>query len=283
MPSGILPAKRSRGQWASLMRARGVRPTRSMGQHFLVEERIVDAIADAADVGPRDTIVEVGPGMGILTRELLVRGATVRAVELDRELVILLRDEFGAIEQFSVTEQDARFVDPPVLVGDQRYKVVANLPYSVATVIIRRFVESATPPTQLTVMVQREVAERMTAQPPEMSLLGLATQFFTDARSVCVVPPDVFLPSPKVDSAVLTLRPRSALALDDASRDRMFALATEAFQRRRKTIANGLAQGLAAPRSAIEATLRDIQIDPMRRPQTLDVEEWVRLAKVLGR
>jgi 16S rRNA (adenine1518-N6/adenine1519-N6)-dimethyltransferase len=272
---------RSAADWRRILKTRNIRPTRSMGQNFLIEPEVVAMIADAAGIEPDDLVVEIGPGMGILTRELLSRGATVVGVELDRELAAFLTEDLGKIETFSLVERDARYVEIEQVTGGRPYQVAANLPYSVATVIIRHFMESPTPPTRMTVMVQREVAERMTAEPPDMSLLGLATDLYAEAEIAFIVPPDVFLPPPKVESAVVALDVREKLRGDEAMRDRMFELATMAFQRKRKTIGNGLAMGLDRPKSEVEAALQQIGIDPMRRPQTLTVDEWLAITRGL--
>ncbi len=269
---------RSRKDWNAILRDRGIRPTRAMGQNFLVEPSVVERIADVARIGEGDVVMEIGPGMGILTRELLFRRAAVVAVELDSDLKRFLEQDLGANERLTLVERDARYIEIEQHVGDQPYTVVANLPYSVATVIIRHFLESDTPPTALHVMVQREVAERMTATPPDMSLLALACQLYTDPEIAFIVPPDVFLPPPKVESAVVSMRVLPERPLTQAQRDTLFHLATMAFQRKRKTIANGLSQGLDRPKAELESLLIASHIDPMRRPETLTVEEWISLA-----
>ncbi len=249
-----------------------------MGQNFLVEPAVVRHIADVAAIGDGELVMEIGPGMGILTRELLARGATVVAVELDRELKHFLEHDLGSHERLTLVERDARYIEIEDHIGERPYTVVANLPYSVATVIIRHFLESESPPQALHVMVQREIAERMTADPPRMSLLALACQLYTDPKIAFIVPPGVFLPPPKVESAVVSMHVLPNVPLTQAQRDRLFQLATMAFQRKRKTIANGLSQGLDRPKGELESILSDSRIDPMRRPETLTVEEWMSLA-----
>lgn len=268
---------RTRKDWQAVLRDRGIRPTRSMGQNFLVEPTVVQRIADVAGTRDGDLVMEIGPGMGILTRELLARGASVIAVELDDGLKRFLEHDLGDHERLTLVERDARYIEIEEQVGERPYMVVANLPYSVATVIIRHFLESASPPQALHVMVQREVAERMTANPPRMSLLALACQLYTEPKIAFFVPPDVFLPPPKVESAVVSMHVLPSPSLTQTQRDRLFQLATMAFQRRRKTIANGLSQGLDRPKGELESSLSDARIDPMRRPETLTVEEWVSL------
>ena len=276
-----LSLTRSAADWRRILKARNIRPTRSMGQNFLIEPEVVSMIAEAAGIEPGDLVIEIGPGMGILTRELLSHGATVVGVELDRDLAGFLKDDLGGVETFSLVERDARYVEIDQITHGRSYQLAANLPYSMATVIIRHFMESPTPPTRMTVMVQREVAERMTAGPPDMSLLGLATDLYAEAEIAFIVPPDVFLPPPKVESAVVALDVREELRGDEPTRDRMFELATMAFQRKRKTIGNGLAMGLDRPKGELEATLQQAGIDPMRRPQTLTVDEWLTIARSL--
>lgn len=273
--------QRTSDQWRALLRKNRIKPTKSMGQNFLTETRVVEEIVDIAEIRPTDLVIEIGPGMGILSRQILSSGATLIAVELDRELATLLRQDLAGQESFELIEQDARYLDPEKITSGKPYQVVANLPYSVATVILRNLMESNHPPTRMTVMVQREVAERMTANPGEMSLLGLATDLYADANIAMIVPPEVFLPPPKVESAVVRMDIRHELRGTAAMRERMFALGTMAFQRKRKTLSNGLSMGLDQPKSEMDRMLTGLDIDPMRRPQTLDVNEWLRIAEAL--
>lgn len=254
-----------------------------MGQNFLVDQAIVQRIVAAANVSSDALVVEIGPGLGILTRELLRTGAEVVAIELDRELKQFLDHDIGHVPRLRLVERDARHVDIVDLTGDRAYQVVANLPYSVATVVIRHFVESHNAPGRMTVMVQREVAERMAARPPHISLLSLATQLYAAVEVAFIVPPDVFIPPPTVESAVVCLSIRQELPLTRSQRDRLFSLATMAFQRKRKTISNGLSQGLGIPKSELDSRFEVAGIVPSRRPQTLDIEEWIRLTEALPR
>lgn len=274
--------QRTNEQWRALLKKSGVKPTKSMGQNFLTETAVVAEIVQHAGIGESDLVIEIGPGMGILSRQILDSGARLIAVELDRDLAGLLRQDLADQPNFTLVEQDARYLNPEKLIGNEPYQLAANLPYSVATVILRNLMESSHPPTRMTVMVQREVAERMTAAPGEMSLLSLATALYTDARIVMIVPPSVFVPAPKVESAVVRLDRHEQLSGTPVLRERMFELATMAFQRKRKTISNGLSMGLDHPKQEMDAILTGAGIDPMRRPQTLGVEEWLRIAEALS-
>lgn len=272
---------RTSEQWRSLLKSNRIRPTKSMGQNFLTETAVVEEIVEVAEIGAGDLVIEIGPGMGILSREIISSGATLIAVELDRELATLLRRDLAGQESFNLIEQDARYLDTAEITGNQPYQVVANLPYSVATVIMRNLMESDHPPTRMTVMVQREVAERMTAEPGSMSLLGLATDLYADAEIAMIVPKEVFVPPPKVESAVVRMDIRPELRGTPETRDRMFELATMAFQRKRKTLSNGLSMGLGRPKTELDSILSGIDIDAMRRPQTLNVDEWLKVAEAL--
>ncbi len=253
-----------------------------MGQNFLVEPDIVQAIVDAAGIEAGDRVVEVGPGLGILTRELLARHARVYAIELDRDLVTFLERDLAGIENLTLIDRDARHVELESLIGDDAFHVVANLPYSTGTVIIRRFLELEHPPRTMTVMVQREVAERMIATAPNVSLLALATQLFAEIDLAFVVPPEAFQPPPKVESAVVRMTLRAQPLASPIEIERLFHLATMAFQRKRKTLSNGLSQGLDISKPDAEAMLARAGIDASYRPQAVTLEGWIALAGVAG-
>lgn len=250
-----------------------------MGQNFLVEPDVVARIVDVAGVEAGDRVVEIGPGLGILTRELLGRRAHVVAIELDRDLVRFLERDFADVDRLVLIERDARHVEVESLVGDERYHVVANLPYSTGTVIVRRFLELPHPPVTMTVMVQREVAERMIATAPNVSLLSLATQLYAEATLAFVVPPESFLPPPRVESAVVRLALRDTPLASPIDIETLFRYATMAFQRKRKTISNGLTQGLGLSRAEAETMLERAGIDPTLRPQAVPLEGWIALSK----
>jgi 16S rRNA (adenine1518-N6/adenine1519-N6)-dimethyltransferase len=276
--TGTTLEPRSREDWVRILRRRGIRPSRALGQNFLVDPAVAREIVEVANVGPGDLVVEVGPGLGMLTRALIAHGANVTAIELDHELAAFLEQDLGNTATFRVTEQDALRVDLEAITAGSPYRVVANLPYSSGTAIVRRFLEASPRPLTMTVMLQREVAERMVAQPPSMSLLTLATAINADAAMAIIVPPDVFHPPPKVESAVVHLELREAPLATPAQQETLFRLATKAFQQKRKTLGNSLAQGLGITKQDAEILLNNAAIDPGRRPQTLTVVEWLGLA-----
>ena len=253
----------------------GLRPAKARGQHFLVRRSVVQRILSAAELSLEDVVLEVGPGLGVLTRELVSRVRRVVAVELDGELVQALREELAAFSNLRVLQEDARKLEiGAALEGETRYKVVANLPYYAAAPILRRFLEAAQKPTLLVVMLQREVARSMAAAPGEMSLLSVATQLYGRVRVVATVPPSAFYPAPKVTSAVVRIEvyPQPALELNDVGA--FFQVVRAGFSAPRKQLRNALAGGLGiAPREA-EELLGDAGIDIRRRAETLALEEW---------
>ena len=257
------------------------RPRKSLGQHFLADGRIAGRILDAALLAPEDVVVEIGPGRGALTRRLAPRVARVVAVELDRALADQLPERLGRPDNLTVLHEDARTVEPGVfeeLGGD--YKVVANLPYYAANPIVRRFLEFDCPPSLLVVMVQREVADAMTASPGRMSLLSVATQFYCEATRICAVPASSFRPAPKVSSAVVRLTRRPMVALDKASVDLFFDLVRAGFRAPRKQLRNSLCQALKMDPPWVSRVLEQAGVDGARRAETLTLEEWVTLYRV---
>ena len=251
------------------------RPRKSLGQHFLTDPRVANRIVAAADLTIADTVLEIGPGNGVLTRRLVERAGRVVAVELDERLASELPGRLGMPENLAVHHADARTVAIEDLVGlGNQYQVVANLPYYAASPIIRRFLESEQSPDMMVVMVQREVGEAMTAEPGAMTLLSVATQFYAKASVVTHVPPRAFRPPPKVASTVvkLTVRPTPAVATPDS--ERFFALARAGFAAPRKQLRNSLMQGTGAAAEIVTGALDDAGIDGQRRPATLSIAEW---------
>jgi 16S rRNA (adenine1518-N6/adenine1519-N6)-dimethyltransferase len=253
------------------------RAKKSLGQHFLVDRRILSRIVGAADLSETDTVVEIGPGRGLLTGELSAKAGRLVAVELDRDLASALSAKYEALPHVTVICADGREIDIGSLAGESSYKFVANLPYYAASPIIRRFLEATHSPEIMVVMVQREVAERMTASPGHMSLLSVAIQLYGVPKIVCKVPPGAFRPPPKVSSAVLRIdvHPRPILELE--SETEFFKVVRAGFSAPRKQLRNTLIQGLSMEPGRSEKVLETAGIDPTRRPQTLDLADWGRI------
>ena len=256
------------------------RPRKSLGQHFLHDSRVVQRIVDAAELSPDDNVVEIGPGRGVLTRRLVQLSGRVIAVEIDPYLCRELPSRLDHPSNLQCVLGDAREIELYSLVVDgpggavDRYKVVGNLPYYAANPIIRRTLESSDQPSRALFMVQREVAESMTASPGNMGLLSVATQFYAEARIVCSVPPSAFRPAPKVRSAVVRLDIRRVPAVSVDTREEFFEVVRAGFSAPRKQLHNSLSHGLGIKTSLGSAVLERAGIDGRRRPATLSLEEW---------
>ena len=230
-------------------------------------------IVSAADLSPGDTVVEVGPGRGFLTRAIAKCAGSVVAVELDGALAASLEEK--AWPGVRVICADAREVPIESLVDEHTpYKLVANLPYYAASPIVRRFLESRHKPELMVVMVQREVAQTMTAKQGKMGLLSVATQVYGRPKVVCHVPPRAFRPTPKVWSSVVRIDVYDAPAVPFDSAEGFFEVVRAGFSAPRKQVRNSLANGLDIPAGQSESVLVEAGIDPSRRAQTLTVEDW---------
>ncbi|MEW5990927.1 MAG: 16S rRNA (adenine(1518)-N(6)/adenine(1519)-N(6))-dimethyltransferase RsmA [Chloroflexota bacterium] len=273
-----------------LLRDEGLRARHSLSQNFLADPDVLEAILEAAAPSPGDRILEIGPGLGILTGALLEAGAAVTAVELDERLAALVRERLGpalAAGTLRVIEGDAldqdlrRLVAPP-------FAVVANLPYHITSPILHRLLGRAPRPERLVLMVQWEVAERLAAAPGRMSYLSVFVQYHAEVRIVRRVPASAFEPAPAVESAVIVLEPRrpgSRLPVDVSgvaeAEDALWALVQAGFRERRKMIHNVLVRQLGLPAIRVDAALAAIGIGRDRRPQTLTVDEWLGLRAAL--
>jgi 16S rRNA (adenine1518-N6/adenine1519-N6)-dimethyltransferase len=259
---------------AALLRRLGLRPRKRFSQSFLVDPRLPEQIVRAADVAATDEILEIGPGLGVLTRALAARAARVVAVELDRDLARALPRLVP--ENVLVVPGDALRLDP----GEHfaaGYKLVANLPYQITSPVLFRYLDIRPRPGLLVVMVPQEVAERISARPGRLSYLGVAVQSVAAARILRRVPPGAFFPRPKVDSAVLRLDPLPTPLVPEERRPGFLKLVQAGFAQPRKQLANSLAQGLGVPKGEALALLARAGIPPDRRPQELDLDEWRQL------
>jgi 16S rRNA (adenine1518-N6/adenine1519-N6)-dimethyltransferase len=271
------------GQLRRLLATERLRPRRSLSQNFLTDPEALDAIVAAAELAPGDRVVEVGPGLGVLTRRVLAAGAQVTAVELDAGLAAYLRRELGTVPGFALVEADALGLDPGAFFPGQPFKVVANIPYHITCPLLHAFLEGERPPELTVVLVQLEVAERVAAPPGQMSYLSVFVQNVTSAEVVARVPAAAFEPAPAVDSAVLRLRrrPTPGVPVGDV-REPFYRVVQAGFRQRRKQVHNGLSRELPVAREAVTDALAGCGIDPERRPQTLSVDEWACLAAALG-
>jgi 16S rRNA (adenine1518-N6/adenine1519-N6)-dimethyltransferase len=282
-----------------LLRDEGLRARHALSQNFLADPEVLESILAEAAVGPDDRVLEIGPGLGILTGALVAAGAAVTAVELDRRLAVLLRDRFDDVlvtglrarpdgGRLRLIEGDALDQDLPSLVAPP-YRVVANLPYHITSPILHRLLERGPRPERMVLMVQREVAERLAAPPGRMSYLSVFVQYHARVRIARRVPASAFEPAPAVESAIIVVEPRqpgSAPPVDDPgglaeAEDALWALVQAGFRERRKMVHNVLVRQLGLPAVRIDAALAAVGIDRDRRPQTLSVDDWIALRAAL--
>jgi 16S rRNA (adenine1518-N6/adenine1519-N6)-dimethyltransferase len=272
-------------QVRTTLRAAGIRARHALSQNFLADPEVLSAILDEADPRPGARVLEIGPGLGLLTGGLLDAGAAVTAVELDSGLAAFLRERFApALEtgQLALVEGDALDQDLVRLIPEP-YDVVANLPYHITSPILHALLGEAPRPRRLVLMVQREVAERIAAPAGKMSYLSVFVQYHARVRIAFRVPPEAFEPEPAVESAVIVVEPYDAddrLGPDDE--DQLWRLVQAAFRERRKMIHNVLARQLPVDAGRVATALEAAGIAPDRRPQTLAVGEWLVLREALG-
>ena len=282
-----------------LLRDHGLRARHSLSQNFLADPDVLGTILAEASVGPGDRILEIGPGLGILTGALLAAGAAVTAVELDARLAAVLRGRFGSdldeapgtgpgpgpgrlrlIEGDALDQDLARLVWPP-------YRVIANLPYHITSPILHRLLGKSPRPERMVLMVQWEVAQRLSAPPGRMSYLSVFVQYHAAVRIAVRVPAAAFEPAPAVDSALIVVEPHrpGSGAPDEpgstAAEDELWALVQAGFRERRKMLHNVLVRQLRLPAVRIDAALAAVGIDRDRRPQTLSVQDWIALRAAL--
>ena len=278
-----------------LLRQSNLRARKGLGQHFLVDEAVLETVTSAAELNTNDIILEIGPGLGILTRELAGQAGYVIAIELDKKLAAILKQALTSSNNVSVINGDILKLDPLALLQGQKlkfpptltdlfsYKVVANLPYYITAPVLRHFLEASVKPQIMVVMVQKEVAEAIVAKPGQMSVLSVSVQFYGEPKIIDFVPSRCFYPAPEVDSAILSINlyPQPAVAVTDENS--FFELVRAGFASPRKQLANSLAQGLGKTKAEVLPLLTAADIAPQRRAETLTLEEWARLLHIFKR
>jgi 16S rRNA (adenine1518-N6/adenine1519-N6)-dimethyltransferase len=267
----------------ALLRDHGLRPQKRLGQHFLVDRRILQQVLATAEVESHDTVLEVGAGLGTLTQALAERAHRVVAVEVDVHLLPALRSRLDCFDNIEVVQGDILALDVPSLLQEDDtdtvpcYKVVANIPYYITSALLRHLLEASARPQLIVLMVQREVARRITAGPGKMSLLAVSVQFYGSARLVARAPARAFYPAPKVDSAIVRIDPHKQLSLGDEDIGGFFRVVRAGFAQRRKQLRNALTHGLALPSDCIRQAMGEAGIEERRRAQSLSVDEWLAL------
>lgn len=298
---------------STLLKKYNLRPRKELGQNFLTDPVHLGKIVDIAGLTPTDIVLEIGPGPGVLTRLLVEQAGRIIAVELDPQMVNLLKNEYTHFPNLTVIEADILQTDlsnlieateageklsiinsqrsivneqssvpnPQLPTPTPRYKVVANLPYYITSAVIRHLLEANPRPERVVVTVQKEVAQRMVAKPGQMSLLAVSVQFYGHPIVAHHIPAGAFYPAPKVDSAVVRIDTFAQPPIAVTDTDYFFRVVKAGFGQKRKQLKNSLAAGLAKPMPEIVEALSRANIDPTRRAETLSLEEWGRLAEVI--
>ena len=255
-------------------------PKKSLGQHWLKDRDVLAAIADSAELSRSDTVLEIGPGLGTLTSELLRRADKVVAVEFDEELAVKLPGQFPG-KNLEVVQSDILSFDLSGLPAG--YKVVANVPYYITSKIVQLLMTAENKPSIAVLLVQKEVAERLAARPGDMSILAVSAQSFADVELGIEVPAVYFTPPPKVDSAVVIMRTKPAPIFGTMSEKEFFRVVKAGFSAPRKKLSSSLAGGLGVSKEVARKILLQSDINPELRAEGLALEDWYRLATELGK
>lgn len=267
----------------ALLRRFNLRPKKSLGQNFLMDEGALAKVVAAAELNADDIVLEIGPGLGSLTRHLAKAAQRVIAVELDQTLLPALEYVLAGYHNVQIIHGDILQLPTSSLQLPNTYKVVANIPYYITSAVIRRLLEAEPRPSRMVLTVQREVAERMCAAPDDMSLLAVSVQFYSQPTIAARISAGAFYPRPDVDSAVVRLdvRPAPAVAVEDVNH--FFRVVKAGFSQKRKQLRNALSGGLRLDNKAVDDVLAQAGIDPKRRAETLTLDEWGALGALIGK
>lgn len=250
-----------------------------MGQNFLVNKEIVEKIVQSANLTTDDFVLEIGPGKGILTEELAKKAGKVIAVEIDRNLAKILRKKFKSFKNVEIIENDILKVNMKDLLRSEapKYKAIANLPYYITSPIIRLFLESDIPPSEMILMVQKEVAERITAKAGTMSILAVSVQYYADAEILFEVSKENFDPVPEVESAVIRITYNKQPTTNNEEEKKFFRLVRAGFCAKRKTLANNLANSIHLEKKEVEEKITRAGFLTTVRAQELGIDDWKKL------
>jgi len=255
----------------------GAKPNTDLGQHFLVENKYLEKIIDTAEPLEGKKVLEIGPGIGIMTKMLSARAEDVIAIEVDPRMVAILKTVCSRCTNLTVKTMDVRNFDPT---GLGKYKIVANLPYYITSGIIRQFLEEKNKPTEMIIMVQKEVAQRICATPNKMNMLGISVQFYGQPKMIGIVPREAFYPTPQVHSAIVKIETYKTPLFSDVSPEKFFDLTRAGFGEKRKQLANALLGFGPYEKEEVIEKLKKAGINSERRAETLSLDEWRKLYKI---
>ncbi len=278
------------------LKKQGIRPEKYLGQHFILSKKSLAKIIEAAEIKKNDTIIEIGSGLGTLTQELAKTGAKIIAIEKDPKMISILKETLVNHKNIKIVEADARqLLSKPtrsptsgglgISGGKNGYKIVANLPYNIATFLIRQWLELKNPPELMILMIQKEVAQRICAKPPHLNLLAVGTQFLAIAKVVDYVPAEAFWPKPKVDSAIIKIVPKKkkemTVLLAIAKRQSFLRIVKAGFSQPRKQLIGNLAKKLKIPREKLLEIFKNLNIPEHIRAENLSLDQWLLLVNNL--
>ncbi len=270
----------------NLLKKYGGYPLKRLGQNFLVDSEVLKKIIKAANLQPDDIVLEIGPGIGVLTQELAKKAERVIAIEKDSKMVEILKETLKDLKNVKIIQGDILKTTHYPL-PTTHYKIVANLPFYITSPVIRMFLESLNSPKEMTLTIQKEVAQRICSKPPKMSLLAVSVQFYADAKIISYIPKKSFWPQPEVDAAILQIVPRSLAYGSVLFREQFFRIVKTGFSHPRKQLANNLSNGLAlSPPNGLKLNKKELSsllvknnIQPSQRAETLNIEDWLKLTE----
>jgi len=264
---------------SAILNKHGLLPDKSLGQNFLTDPNILEKITSIAGVTEKDTVLEIGAGLGHLTAQLARSAKQVAAVELDERFIPVLEENLAEYKNIRIIQGDILSLNPQDLVQQNNYLVVANIPYYITSRIIRNLLESELKPTRIILTIQHEVAQRICARTGKMSLLSLSVLMYGEPSLEMRIPAGAFFPPPKVDSAVVLVKLYPEPLLKGDMRAKFFEIIKAGFLHKRKTLRNSLSKGLAWAPSQAEKFLVEAGIDPQRRAETISMDEWIELTR----
>lgn len=260
----------------------GIKPKKSLGQNFLINEGSYSKIVSTLELRPGDTVIEVGPGLGMLTQFLAETGADVTAIEKDHRLMEFLKQKFKNQKNVTIVEDDILEFNPSNhLPQTTNYKLVGNIPYYLTSYLLRTIFEKWPPPKIIVLMLQKEVAQRVCAKPPKMNLLAVSVQYYAQPKIQSYVSSGSFYPPPEVDSAIIKLETRDQKTKNTPDNTKFFRIVKSGFAKKRKQLSNNLSGELKLEKRLVEEKLNSIGIDPKRRAETLTIEEWQNITTIL--
>jgi len=261
-----------------LLAKHGAKPSKTMGQNFLVHRPTLDKIIEAANIKNTDTIIEVGPGLGTLTQELAKKAKKVIAIEKDGGMVEILKETLAGFSNVEVAQGNVLEISN-FKFQISNYKVAANVPYYITSPIIRMFLEAKNQPEEIVLMIQKEVAQRICAKPGDMSILAASVQFYANAKIISKVSKECFWPKPNVDSAIIKITPKKEVPA--VNPELFFKVVKAGFLHPRKQLINNLTKGLIIHREQVNSWLLENNINPLQRAETLSIQDWISLTASL--